>query len=170
MKRITTISLAIALTGCAATGDNLKSNVYKEGQVNQVQSAKTITILAVLPAQIEVDNSEQKKNAQIAGGVLGALAGGLGAGFGTKGNPWATAGATAGGGAIGAAAGSMVKDKALVEGVSLTFTDESGKTLNSAQVGRQCEFRAGKAIMISATATETRIQPNNPAGCPVEKK
>lgn len=170
MKIIALFSALTALVGCAATGENMKSNVYRAGQVNQVQEVKTVTILAVLPAQIEVDNTEQKKNAQIAGGAIGALLGGLGAGFGTKGNAGATVGGTAGGAALGLAGASMVSDKILVDGVSLAFTDETGKTLNSAQVGRQCEFRPGKAIMISTSATETRIQPNNLAACPAVKK
>ena len=33
-KKLITISALIALSGCAATGENLKGNVYKAGQVN----------------------------------------------------------------------------------------------------------------------------------------
>ena len=76
-KKIITALSVLSLVGCAATGENLRSNVYKAGQVNTAQAARAIKIIAVLPAQIEVDNSEQKKKAQIGGAVLGALAGGL---------------------------------------------------------------------------------------------
>ena len=36
----------IIMTGCAATGENLKGNVYKAGQVNSAQAARTIKITA----------------------------------------------------------------------------------------------------------------------------
>lgn len=157
--KLAAVTIAISLVGCAATGSNLQSNVYKAGQVNQVQEAKTIQILAVLPAQIEVDNAEQKKAAQVGGAILGAV---LGAAIGgtARNNPGlATAGGTVAGAAVGGAAGSLVNDKVLVEGVSLTYVFK-GKTLNSAQVGRACEYAPGMAVMISTTPTETRIQPN----------
>ncbi len=165
-KKLITISALIALSGCAATGENLKGNVYKAGQVNSSQNARTIKITAVLPAQIEVDNSKQQKQAMVAGGALGALAGGLAGGFGGIGTA-GTVGTTVGGGALGAAAGSMVSDKVLVEGVSIAYL-ENGKMFTSAQVGKLCEFKANEVALIISTGTnETRIQPN--ATCPVEK-
>jgi outer membrane lipoprotein SlyB len=163
--KIITILTMILMTGCAATGENLKGNVYKAGQVNTAQNARRISILSVLPAQVEVDNSKQKQQAQVGGGILGALAGGLAGGFGGIGS-LGTAGTTVGGGAIGVAAGSMVSDKVLVEGVTIGYT-ENGKMFTSTQVGRACEFHPGTAIMVSTTANETRIQPNTT--CPVEK-
>jgi outer membrane lipoprotein SlyB len=156
---------AIIVTGCAATGEQYQANVYKAGQVNQVQEAKTVQILAVLPAKIEVDNTSQRQAAQAGGALLGAL---VGAGIGNAARHntgTATAAGAAGGGLIGAGAGSLVADKKLVDGVSLTYV-EGEKTLNSAQVGRACEFQPGTAIVISTSATETRIQPN--ATCPPE--
>lgn len=166
MKSIQLIGITLILSGCAATGDNLKGNVYKAGQVNTIQAAKSIEILSVLPAKIEVDNSKQKQQAQVGGGILGAIAGGLAGGFGTHGNPYATAGTTLAGGAIGAAAGSMVDDKVLVEGVSITYI-YNNQTLNSVQVGRACEFTRGTTSMVSTSPTETRIQANKT--CPAEK-
>lgn len=164
-KIITTLAI-IAISGCAATGENLKGNVYKAGQVNAAQAARTIKITAVLPAQIEVDNSKQKQQAQVGGAILGALAGGLGGGFGGLGTG-GTVATTAGGGAIGAAAGSLVSDKVLVQGVSIAYI-EDGKMFTSAQVGKECEFKVNAtALIISTGPNETRIQPN--ATCPVEK-
>ena len=166
VNNIIVISTLIALSGCAATGENLKGNVYKAGQVNTAQNARTIKITAVLPAQIEVDNSKQQKQAMIAGGALGALAGGLAGGFGGIGTA-GTVGTTLGGGALGVGAGSMVSDKVLVEGVSIAYL-ENGKMFTSAQVGKLCEFRPNAtALIISTGPNETRIQPN--AACPVEK-
>lgn len=159
------IAVMSVLTGCAATGENLKGNVYKAGQVNTAQTARSIKIITVLPAQIEVDNSQQKKRAQVGGAILGALAGGLGGGFGGIGG-LATTGTTVAGGAIGAGAGSMVSDKILVAGVSIAYT-ENGNMFTSAQVGKQCEFKPGTTIIISTSPNETRIQSN--ATCPVEK-
>jgi outer membrane lipoprotein SlyB len=153
-------AFATVLVGCAQPGANLQSNVYQAGQVNQQQEARVIDILAVLPAKVEVSNAQNRASAQIVGGVLGVLVGAaLGSKFGGMG-----LGGLAGGGA-GVAAGSLVPDSALVEGVSLTYTD-SGRTLNSAQVGRLCDYKPGKAIVISTGPGETRIQPNDT--CPTK--
>ena len=62
-------------------------------------------------------------------------------------------------GAVGAAAGSMVNDKTLVEGVSLTYK-EGTKVYTSTQVGKECQFTTGLAVVITTTYNETRIQPN----------
>ncbi len=164
-KLVMMIVVISVLNGCAATGANLQSNVYKAGQVNMAQAARSIKIITVLPAKIEVDNSQQKKQAQVGGAILGALAGGLGGGFGGIGG-LATTGTTVAGGAVGAAAGSLVSDKVLVEGVSITYS-ENGQMFSSAQVGKLCEFHPGTTIIISTAPNETRIQPN--ATCPVEK-
>lgn len=165
-QKIITILTMIAMSGCAATGENLKGNVYKAGQVNSAQTARTIKITAVLPAQIEVDNSKQKQQAQIGGALLGGLAGGLAGGFGGIGTG-GTVATTVGGGAIGGAAGSLVSDKVLVEGISIAYI-ENDKMFTSAQVGKACEFKVNAtALIISTGQNETRIQPN--ATCPVEK-
>jgi outer membrane lipoprotein SlyB len=165
MDKIALLAVVSILSGCAATGENLQSNVYRAGQVNTAQAARSIKIITILPAKIEVDNSEQKKQAQVGGALLGALAGGLGGGFGGLGG-LGTTGTTIAGGAVGAAAGSMVSDKILVDGVSIAYS-ENGKMFTSAQVGRACEYKIGATIIISTSPTETRIQPN--ATCPVEK-
>lgn len=159
------LSLVI-VTGCQATGEEYAANVYKAGQVNTKQAAKTVQILAVMPAKIEVDNTEGKKSSQMIGGVLGALAGGaLGAQAGNHHGAALGAGVVGGGAAGALGAGAFVKDKVLVDGVSLTYV-EDGQTLNSAQVGKACEFHTGVAIVISTETNETRIQPN--ATCPVK--
>lgn len=168
INNIIVTSTLIALTGCATTGENLKGNVYRAGQVNTTQAARTIKITAVLPAQIEVDNAEQKKQAMVIGGVLGALAGGLGGGFGGLG-AGTTFGTTAGGAGLGVAAGSLVADTVLVEGVSIAYV-ENGKLFTSAQVGKLCEFKPNAtALIISTGPNETRIQPNAVCPVPVEK-
>ena len=59
------------LTSCQQPGTDLQANVYQAGQVNQVQNAKEITILTVMPAQVEVDNTQNQKTAEVVGGVLG---------------------------------------------------------------------------------------------------
>ena len=151
------------LSGCQKPGENLKANVYSADQVNTTQDAKVINILAVTPAQIEADNSQNQKTAEVAGGILGAVGGGIAgnklAGHGVAG----TAVGGVAGGAGGAAAGSLVPGKVLVDGVSITY-EYQDKTLNSAQVGKLCEYTPGKAVLISTKGNETRIQPN--ATCP----
>ena len=163
---IALVTASVSLAACQATGENLRSDVYSSGQVNSAQQAQVISILAVMPAKIQVDNAQQKQVAQTLGAIIGAGAGGY---LGSKLHPVAY-GATlgvVGGGAAGAAAGSLVPDSVLVEGVSVTYEDQ-GRTLNSAQVGRSCEFKPGRAVMISTAANETRIQPN--AECPTQQK
>lgn len=162
--KISSVLTAVALvTGCA-TGEQYKANVYRAGQVNQAQEAKVVRILAVLPAKVEVDNTEAKKNAQMAGAVFGALLGAAGSQKAKNSNTRDNA--VVGGAAVGAAAGSMVPDKVLVDGVSLTYVWNS-KTLNSVQVGKACEYVPGDAVMVSTSPTETRIQPNKE--CPKDK-
>lgn len=161
------ICISAMLCGCQATGEKYGANVYRAGEVNTQQNAKTVEILAVMPARIEVDNKQQKQAAQVFGALLGAVAGAavghsLGDQSGTN-----TAIGAAGGAGAGAAAGSLVSDTALVDGVSIAYKSEN-QVYNSAQVGKVCEFAPGTAIMISAAANETRIQPN--AVCPVAAK
>lgn len=156
----------VSLVGCAATGVEQRADTYTAAQVNTAQEAKIVQILLVGPAKVQVDNSQAKKQAEVGGAVAGALLGGI---IGSKGGTSSTIGGGVVGGAVGGAAGSMVADKVLVDGVSLTYVFNR-KTLNSAQVGRVCEFKEGKGLMISTgKPNETRIQPNNPDGCPKDK-
>ena len=169
MNKLTLSAVALTLTtllaGCATSSEQYQANVYKAGQVNSRQAAKTVKILAVMPAKIEVDNTEGKQNAQMIGGVLGAIAGGVVGNKTTNHSGTGTAvGAVAGAG-VGAAGGSLVKDKVLVDGVSITYV-EDGQTYSSAQVGKMCEFTPGIALVISSDGAETRLQPN--ATCPAK--
>lgn len=154
---LTAVVCAAMITGCAATGDEYASNVYTADMVNTQQEVKTVKIIAVLPAKVQVSNAAAKRNAQIIGGVLGALAGAA-AGHGINHSGGTLAGGAAGG-AIGVAGGSLVSDKVMVDGVSITYEQEK-KTFNSAQVGKICQFLPGTAIMVTTMTSETRIQPN----------
>lgn len=159
---------AVVFNGCLATGQQYRSNVFKADQVNKQQDVKVVDIIAILDAKIEVDNTEGKKNAQIGGALLGGLAGVV---VGNQRKNSSTSDKAIGGGIgalAGGAAGSLVADKILVDGVSLTYKDEFGKILNSTQVGKSCEFQPGQAIVISTTEKETRIQSN--AKCPEVKE
>ncbi|STJ28132.1 putative lipoprotein [Escherichia coli] len=135
------------------------ADVYQTDQLNTKQETKTVNIISILPAKVAVDNSQNKRNAQAFGALIGAVAGGvIGHNVGSGSNSGTTAGAV-GGGAVGAAAGSMVNDKTLVEGVSLTYK-EGTKVYTSTQVGKECQFTTGLAVVITTTYNETRIQPN----------
>jgi outer membrane lipoprotein SlyB len=156
------VSASVCLFGCQAPGANLQGNVYKAGQVNTTQDVKMVKIMAVLPAQVEADNSQQKKGAEVIGGILGAVGGGVAgnhiAGGGSK--TAGTAVGAVGGGAGGALLGSLVSDTTLVQGVTLTYKLD-GKLKSSTQVGQPCEYAVGMdAAIISTSPTETRIQPN----------
>ena len=164
------LSLAIvasfSLTGCQSNADEHAADVYQTGQLNSKQETKTVNIISVLPAKVAVDNTANKRAAQTAGAVLGAIAGGVvGHNVGSRSTLNTTTGAVTGG-AAGAAAGSLVSDKTLVEGVSLTYK-EGTKVYTSTQVGKECQFTTGLAVVISTQYNETRIQPN--AKCPEKK-
>jgi outer membrane lipoprotein SlyB len=158
------LSAMTVLAGCQQPGANLEANVYHAGQVNQKQDAAVVNILAVLPAKIEVSNAQAKATAEFVGGLAGVLGGAVIGNNIARHSPINVVAGGAVGGAAGALAGSLVPGTTLVEGVSLTYA-ENGKTLNSAQVGKACEFKPGNAIVISTGLNETRVQPNNT--CPV---
>ena len=158
------LALTTTLTACQTPGDEARADVYTADQVNSRQAAKVVQILAVLPARVKVDNSANRRTAQLTAGMLGALGGAfLGGGLAHH-NVLATGvlGA-AGGGALGVAGGSLVSDEVLVAGVSITFV-EDGQNFNSTQVGKSCEYVPGRAIVVETSPTTTRIQPN--AACP----
>lgn len=157
----------VCLAGCQAPGDQYAANVYTAGQINSRQAAETVEILAVLPAKVQVDNTQNQKAAQVAGGVLGALAGGVaGSKIGRYHQTNTVLGAGAGG-IAGAAIGSLVPATTLVDGVSIAYRD-NGKVFNSAEVGQLCQFTPGTAILVSTGPNVTRIQPNST--CPVAQK
>lgn len=163
------IIVSLLLSGCAANTSQYAADSYRTAQLNSRQETKTVEIITITPAKVIVDNSEQKKQAQMAGALIGAIAGGVighSSGSGSSSNTALGAGV---GGAGGAIAGSAVKDKIEVDGVSLTYKD-SGKVYTSTQVGKKCEFALGIAMLLSSTenSNETRIQPN--ATCPSEPK
>lgn len=114
---------SFTLAGCQSNADDHAADVYQTDQLNTKQETKTVNIISILPAKVAVDNSQNKRNAQAFGALIGAVAGGvIGHNVGSGSNSGTTAGAV-GGGAVGAAAGSMVNDKTLVEGVSLTYKE-----------------------------------------------
>ena len=153
------------LSGCATDGAVYRSDVYNASQVNRAQEVKTVNIIRIIPARVAVSNRDSRKDAQVAGMVLGAIAG---AAIGNH-RHHDTEGRVLGGlagGALGGMAGTAIGGprEELVEAVQITF-QVGHKTYNSTQVGRLCEFKTGAAIMVSSHINETRIQPNNPYGC-----
>ncbi|MEG5932494.1 hypothetical protein UXN85_20725 [Enterobacter hormaechei] len=164
MKKLTLIALLVSattLTGCANTGAEYAADVYAADQLNTRQETHTINILSVLPAKVKVDNKANKEAAQNVGMVLGAIAGAV-LGY-QSGNSWGTAAGGGAGGVIGAVATAGVKDKVLVDGVTISYKDGE-KVYSSTQVGRQCLFTTGLAAVITTQTNETRVQPN--ATCP----
>lgn len=168
LKSFITLSTVLLVTACQnPTGENFMANVYKPDQLNQKQEAKTVQILAVTAAKVEVDNSENKRTAQLAGGLLGGIGGAvLGNNISNKYEKEGTVlGGLAGAGGGAIAGNALVKDKVLVDGVTITYI-ENNKTLSSTQVGKACEFAPGKpALIVSMSNKETRIQPNST--CPI---
>ena len=69
-------SLTVALSGCATDGNYYRSDVYSSSQVNQAQRVNTVEIIAINPAQVAVNNSENSDRARATGAILGAIAGG----------------------------------------------------------------------------------------------
>lgn len=152
----------IVLSGCQATGEQYEASVYQVDQLNQQQQAETIKIIGVLPAKIEINNSQAQDDAQKAGMLLGSIAGALlGNGHGSDG---ALVGGIAGG-VAGGVTGSMVENKVLVNGVTITYS-QNERIYTSTQVGKMCQFQPGIALVVSTKQKETRVQPN--AVCPVK--
>ena len=139
-------SLTVALSGCATDGNYYRSDVYSSSQVNQAQRVNTVEIIAINPAQVAVNNSENSDRARATGAILGAIAG---AAIGNH-NNHSTSSRVLGG---------------LADGVQLVYRSSDGQVYQSTQVGRICEYKLGSAIMASSRSGETRIQPNNPYGC-----
>jgi len=164
-QTLAVLSLAAALAGCQATGEDYQADVFDASQVNTQQPAKTIKIITVSETKIKVSNAANRQAATVVGGLLGAVGGGaLGAG---RNGQTAAIGAV-GGGAAGALAGSLVSETSLVPGVLIGYS-ENGRIFTSAQVGRPCQFTPGSiTLMVMMLNNETRIQPN--ATCPAPVK
>ena len=162
-KKVSVIALslaaALALAGCANDGTRYRADTYYAGQVNQVQEVNTVQIIAVNAARVAVPNDDNRDTARMTGAILGAIAG---AAIGNH-NNHSTSARVMGGLAGDAVGGSS--STSYTDGVQIVFRTASGKVLQSAQVGRPCEFKTGTAVMVSPTPNEARIQPNNPYGC-----
>ncbi|KAE8178203.1 hypothetical protein [Photobacterium carnosum] len=157
MKKIIALSLlsAVILSGCGVTGEQYKASTYQVSALNQKQEAKTINIIAVTPAKVQVDNKEAKKDVAAVGGFLGSIAGAF---IGNNQGETLVGGVL--GGVTGGASSMLVSDKVMVDAVSLTYS-ENNKIYTSTQVGQACEFKPGVALVISTQANETRVQPNS---------
>ena len=155
---LTLLMSAVLVTGCAANGGHqYRADVYNPSAVNRAQEVRT--------AQVVVDNSDNRRDSQAVGAILGAIAG---AAIGNHGNHSTSSRVLGGlaGGAVGGIAGSALSDRQeYVNGVQLVYRLPDGRMMQSTQVGEMCEFRTGTAIMASGRSGETRIQPNNPYGC-----
>lgn len=163
---IAAVILAVVATSSFAfsTGDDLRADTFKGGEVNTAKRAEVINILSVQSAKVAVSNEQaQKQNAAI-GNVVGGIAGAL------LGNKFGGSTGAALGGAVGVAvgntAGASTDGTALVDGVTLTFVKKikgefSEELYVSSQVGKVCEFQVGQSIMVAdTTAKESRIQTN----------
>ncbi|USR77890.1 hypothetical protein NGM67_08950 [Photobacterium damselae] len=148
-------SLIIGLTGCQATGEQYKATSYQVSALNHKQEAKTINIIAVTAAQVQVDNSQAKKTTTAVGSLLGSVAGAF---IGDNQGETLVGGLL--GGVAGSATGLVVSDTIMVEGVTLTYS-EKNKIFTSTQIGRSCEFKPGVALVVSTEKNETRVQPNS---------
>ena len=163
---LTLLMSAVLVTGCAANGGHqYRADVYNPSAVNRAQEVRTVEIIAIQPAQVVVDNSDNRRDSQAFWAILGAIAG---AAIGNHGNHSTSSRVLGGlaGGAVGGIAGSALSDRQeYVNGVQLVYRLPDGRMMQSTQVGEMCEFRTGTAIMASGRSGETRIQPNNPYGC-----
>lgn len=172
-KRFSLLAAAAAaavltLSGCANDGTRYRADTYSVGQVNQAQEVRTVEIIAINPARVAVPNADNRDTARVTGAILGAIAG---AAIGNHGNHSTSSRVMGGlaGGAVGGLAGDAVgggSGTSYTEGVQLIYRTSNGRMFQSSQVGRPCEFKTGTAILVQPTPNETRLQPNNPYGCP----
>jgi len=151
-------AITFAFTAGCATNESSQSNYYTAVEANQQLKSKLVTVLVVMPARVEVDNTRNADNTKKAGALLGALAGAL---YDNTG-----AGLLAGG-ASGAIGGSMVNSTKIIDGVSVTYQMDD-EHFTAIQSGKVCQFTINaKTLLITGRDGKTRIQPN--ATCPVEK-
>ena len=68
---------SFTLAGCQSNADDHAADVYQTDQLNTKQETKTVNIISILPAKVAVDNSQNKRNAQAFGALIGAVAGGV---------------------------------------------------------------------------------------------
>ena len=157
----------LTLAACATPGEESRPDVFDQSQVNQAQDQRVVTVISILPVHINVQNEQNHETGQLVGGLLGAAAGvggGLAGGSALAAGLGGAAG-TAGGAWIG---GHIVRDHAIVNGVSITYDDPRAiGTKTSTQVGRACEYKPGAALVVLTQQGETRVQPNSQ--CPVKK-
>ncbi len=158
IKHILSFVIVTGLVGCQSPGERYEASTYNVNELNRRQEAKTIQIIAILPAKVEVDNSQAKSDAT----KLGALAGAIGGAVIGRNQGKALIGGAIGG-TTGAVLGSSVSGQTIVDGVTITYS-EDGKIYSSTQVGRSCEFQPGTALVIMTNPNDTRVQPN--ATCP----
>ncbi|CAM3581971.1 outer membrane lipoprotein SlyB [Rahnella sp. BIGb0236] len=162
---VSSFVLMALLTGCQSNADQYAADTFTTDQLNTRQETRTVNILSVLPAKITVNNQDNRNTATLVGSVLGAIAGGV-AGYALgHGGDLAAVGGAVGGATLGGVTGSAVNSRNTVEGVSLSYKDDT-KIYTSVQVGRACQFTNGLAVVFMTQKNETRIQPNStcPAG------
>ncbi len=144
------------VAACVDPGATHQANTFKADQVNQRQEVKTVIILAVGSAQVEVSNRRNQEIAESLGIAVGAVLGGA---IGSD-HDRGTGGAVAGG-IAGAQAGRLGQGATtLVDGVQIVYR-EGSRMLQSAQVGRPCDYAPGPALVTVTQANETRIQSNH---------
>lgn len=169
MKQLLTpalLSLSVILSGCTADGSLYRSDTFDTSEVNRLQQVKLVEIVELGPARIKVNNRSERNESGDYGMLLGAIAGvAIGKHAGHSNTSKVLGGLT--GAAVGSMAGKQLsgKNQEIIDGVQITFNYE-GKTYSSTQVGLLCEYRLGPARLIASNSRETRIQPNNPYGCP----
>ena len=164
-KPIVCLIISSILSGCAASSKHLQSNSYNESQVNMRQEAKTVKIISTLPAKVFIDNSRNKDATKVIGSLVGIAAGAtIGNRVSSRKGAHIVGGVV--GGVTGNLAGNMVDDKTEVSGVTIAYQD-GDKVFTSTQVGIECEFKPGIALMVNTgKGDETRIQAN--ASCPAK--
>ena len=163
MKKSRLLALTVAaflFTGCANNATQLRSDTFDASALNSRQEVKLIQILAIQPAKVQVDNSNNQQRSGFWGALAGGLAGAVVGNNSSHSRELATASAL--GGAVAGA--SLAGSKELVQGVSITYI-ESNQALTSVQVGNPCEFAQGLALVTVTDADVTRVQPNAATPC-----
>lgn len=136
-------SLTVALSGCATDGNYYRSDVYSSSQVNQAQRVNTVEIIAINPAQVAVNNSENSDRAR-ATAPSSARSPAPPSATTTTTRPRPASSAALPAGAIGGLAGDAVggSGTTYVDGVQLVYRSSDGQVYQSTQVGRICEYNS----------------------------
>ncbi|MGI9392186.1 MAG: hypothetical protein ACR2N8_01430 [Parvibaculales bacterium] len=149
------ILLLVFMSGCVKLGTGLRSDEYSAVDINKRQEVIELEIISVKKAKVVLDDIRKLEVGKLFGSLVGAAIGSAVGNRSDNEGEAIIAGIVAG----RDIASNLADRKSVIDGVSIVYR-QGNKNFSSAQLGRPCEYKAGKAFIISGDREETRVQPN----------